>query len=70
MVRFYHTRNVMSILAGAHFFDFFYFFSKKLLTSEPNCVTITKLSRKTANLISMERWLSWSKAHDWKSCFG
>ena len=26
--------------------------------------------RKTARLICMERWLSWSKAHDWKSCSG
>jgi len=22
------------------------------------------------NLMLVERWLSWSKAHDWKSCTG
>ena len=33
--------------------------SKKVLTFQKSCDRIDE---------SMERWLSWSKAHDWKSC--
>ncbi len=43
------------------FCDFFKFFSLFLLTN----------GRKNAKIIKYsERWLSWSKAHDWKSCNG
>lgn len=37
------------------------------------CGIIIKLINKATTNIkigSMERWLSWSKAHDWKSCNG
>ena len=42
-------------------FNFFEFFSKKLLTFSKSYVRMYE---------PMERWLSWSKAHDWKSCLG
>jgi hypothetical protein len=37
---------------------------KKGLTFQKKSCRIVKLLSKTV----MERWLSWSKAHDWKSC--
>ena len=45
------------------------FFKKGLTKPGNSCIIMERstLSGKTKEK-QMERWLSWSKAHDWKSC--
>ncbi len=45
---------------------YFKVFFKNPLTKQKFCGIILESSKDGA----MERWLSWSKAHDWKSCLG
>ena len=56
---YYHKKNCMSIIKT----NFFEENLKLLLHFQKICVIISLVG-------STERWLSWSKAHDWKSCVG